>query len=302
MRLTLTTYPTHTLLVDVPQLRRELGLSEEADNVLAEQARQVSAAIRTYCQQSFWRAGAQETFDAQTWQQLLLSYTPVVQLVSVTQDGSPVLDVTVLDADAGAVRRAPGWGWGISPWWPSAGVSAGWALLDTLLVQGALLPQVVVNYIGGYLLPEDDVVSTSIAVDGPAKTFTLSTGTWPLLAAGDRITTLDFTTAGNNGTWTVVTRTATVVTVSEAGLTTEAEAAAGGNPKTVRVRTIPDDILRAAADTLKAWYIGRERDPIIASRAISGLSISYAQASVAGDPYALPPSATAQLAPYRRHA
>jgi len=304
MSLVITTAAQHSLLVDVPQLRRELGLSETADAVLTEQARGVSAAIRTYCQQDFARVAVQESLPATGGAALMLTRTPVVQLVALTQDSSPILDAVIEDARAGVLTRTglESWGWSwlsSARWWP--GSARSWDFGDTLMVPTALLPAVVVDYVAGYLLPDDDLVTPYIAVDGALKTLTLSVGQYPLLVPGDTVETAGFATAANNATWTVLTRTATVLTVVETGLVTEAQGASGGNPKTLRVRTLPDDILRASVDILKAWYISRARDPVVTSRSIEGLSITYGGApGSATMPMALPPTAAALLAPYRR--
>jgi hypothetical protein len=57
-------------------------------------------------------------------------------------------------------------------------------------------------------------------------------------------------------------------------------------------RTLPNDIEKACIETVKAWYLARERDPVITAERIGDYQASYAQG--------LPAVATQLLAPWRR--
>ena len=134
-----------------------------------------------------------------------------------------------------------------------------------------MIPYYTVTYTAGYLLPDDDMSSQTISASAVDNSFNDSARGFPLLVAGDTIETSGFTNAGNNGVFTVVSRTASKVIVS-ATLTTEAAAASN---KSFIVRTLPRDLERAAIDTVKAWYLSRKRDTTILTKKIGDLQITY---------------------------
>lgn len=287
MPLSVTTHPLATNLVDRAQLRKEMGLGEEADPILDEMEIEVSAAVVSYCQRPFARAVVSETVPGFGGLTLLLGRTPVVAVATVAHDGTLITDYSVYDADSGLLYRALGWRWTAGTgWW-----------LEEQVIPKSETPSFTVAYTAGYLLPTDDVGSGALSVDATDQSFNITGEVFPLLVAGDRIISSGFATAANNGTWTVVSRTATKIIVSEAGMVTEL-ASANPNPKGLRVRTLPDDITRAAINTCKAWYIARQRDPNISSRSITGLSLVYAASTAGGRD--LPPAAQAGLAAWRR--
>jgi hypothetical protein len=284
--LTITTRPQHKNLVDRAWLRRELSVGEEADPLLDDLERAATGVAERFCQREFGRGVFSETVPGYGGVTLMLSRTPVVAVTSVVHDGAIIADYVIDNPDVGTLYRALGWQW-------SAGT--GW-YLDSYIVPRSEEPVFTVVYTAGYLMPEDDVASKDLSVDASDKSFNLPVGqTFPLLVAGDVIESSGFGTAANNATWTVVSRTAQKVIVAESGLSTEAAAA---NPRALRVRTLPDDVTKAAIDICKGLYISRQRDPMVASRSITGLSVTYAAAMAGGR--ALPPMAQALLAPWQR--
>lgn len=92
-------------------------------------------------------------------------------------------------------------------------------------------PNAIVEGSFGIIGADQRVAQTTganIAVDSGAKTFTRISGSFITdgFKNGDKILTAGFTNAGNNGTFTITTITATVITCSgAAGLVTEASAA-----------------------------------------------------------------------------
>jgi hypothetical protein len=275
-------------IVDMAILRAELAAPESADVTLKHPAREASVAVETYCNRTFARAAYTEVLPGYGGPILMLSRTPVVAVAAVTGDSQPILDYAIEDPAAGFLYRRLGWAW-------SRGIVFG---LDESTAPGFEARPYAVSYTAGYLVPDDDVASALLSVEALDQSFNLASGAFPLLVAGDVIESSEFSVAGNNGTWTVVSRTATKVVVAGASLVDEAAAATGSNPKTLQVRTLPADVERAAVDTAKARFLGRARDPMVSSRSITGLSISYAGGG--GNPLAIPPVAAGLLSPHRR--
>lgn len=283
-----TTPPRTTALVSLASARRELGLDglgPDAD--LSGLVAGASAAVVAYCSRPFARAAYTETITDYAGAYLTLARLPIVGAAPVVlYRGEVVVDFIVDDADAGSLYREQSW---------DANFTRGNLLTDPFRALEPMLSPYTVSYTAGYLLEDDNVSTQAVAVDGPAKTFTLSAKRWPLLVVGDLIVTAGFAQAGNNGIFTVVSRTDTVLTVAET-LTTEAEAT---TEKTLTVATLPPDVARATLDVLRAHYFRRGTDPTIASKRIGDLAITYASGpseptSADGFPY----SAAGLLAPW----
>lgn len=284
MGVTISTHPTSVVLVDRAEVRRELRLDDAAEPILSEVVQHVSSLIEDHCCRSFARAQIVETLPGYGGPLLMLSRTPVVLVSSVLHEGSAILDYVVENPDTGMLYRQLGWAWTRELGW----------YLGPNLVGRSEHPKFSVTYIAGYLVPDDDVASAALSVSSVDNSFNLSAGSFPLLVAGDRITASGFTDSANNGTHTVVSRTDTKVVVGSA-LVTEAENA---DVKLLRVRTLPGSIQRAAIDEAKAKYIARHRDPGVASRSITGLSVTYAGAQA--ETNALTPLTVATLSRWRR--
>lgn len=155
--LTVITPATYRELATLEAVKTELEISGTADDVfLTRLIREASADIHSYCNTSFPAATVRETFRINTGllypecglpataadgacrgvSGLLLRRTPVIDLVSITEEGTTVpLEEVELEAESGLIRRVDdGWQAG---WW---------------------IPTVVVEYRAGYEqadLPED---------------------------------------------------------------------------------------------------------------------------------------------------
>ena len=287
MSVSVTTAALKTNLTTVSAAQSLLGLDAAAKPLLEQLVFRASAAIVTHCHRSFARELVTETVPGFGDNFLMLDRTPVAGTPTITQNGEPITDFTVDNADSGLLYRKLGWTWT---------VGLGWNLTE-YTVPRSEDPQFAVVYGAGYLMPDDDVSAQGLIATSASKTFTLSGGTMPLVVAGDRIVTSGFTQSGNNGTFTVVSRTASTIVVSEA-LTDELTASA--DIKTIAVRTLPGDIEQACLETVKAWYLGKGRDPGIVSRSVGDLSITYAQPQ--NLPQTLPFSAIGLLGPWVRMA
>lgn len=293
--LSVTTRASNRLLARVQDVRRRLGLdpAAEQDAVLAELLAAASAAAETYCHRTFAREALSETARGYGGTLLMLTRTPVVAVSSVLLNGEAITDYAVDDPDAGFLYRRLGWEWT---------AQLGWHLTASVRPRSEE-PSYAIAYTAGYLLPSDDVETARVAVDGPAKTLTLSAGSWPLLLPGDVVVTAGFAEAANNVALTVALRTASVLTVAET-LATEAESDV---VKTIRVSTLPADIEEAVRLATRAWWTSRKRDHgAVVSRSVGDLSISYASPSAQGTAtlaaLSLPTESAALLAPHVRAA
>lgn len=266
MPITVTTRPLKTRLASLAAVKADIKLTTETDQRLIELIDTASDTIRTHCNRLFGRAVYSETVRGYGTTHIMVSRLPLVALGTITLDGEAVTDVSIEDAEAGLIYRRFGWRWG---------AQLGWALSD-YHVPHSEHPEYVVPYTAGWLLPDDDLTAVDLAVDATDDSFNVTASVMPLLVLGDQIVTSGFANAANNGTFTVVSRTATKVIVSDgAALVTEA-AGAEDDPKTLAVRTLPYQVERAAVAIVKSQVFGRGRDPRVSAKSVGGLSISYA--------------------------
>lgn len=282
--ITVTTAALKTNLTTWSAAQRLLGVDASAKPLIEDLIFQASAAVARHCHRAFAREVISETLPGFGDNYLMLTRTPIAGTPSVTHNGEAVTDFTVESRESGMLYRKLGWIWT---------AALGWNLTERYLARSED-PEFTVAYSTGYLVPDDDVASQGLSATSATKTFSLASGTMPLVTAGDSIVTAGFTTAGNNGTFTVVSRTASTIVVSEA----LADEAANSDIRTIAVRTLPGDIEKATLETVKAWYVGRQRDPNVVSKSVGDLSITYAQPQ--NLPSTLPFPAVALLGPWVR--
>jgi hypothetical protein len=287
MTVTITTPATSALLTTVGAVKRELGADVD-DQLVESLVRAASEVVSRYCGRSFGREVLSETVSGYGGQHLMLARTPIVTTAAVLHEGSPIIDYVVGDSGAGLLYRKQSW---------LDTTEVGWYMSEYRRSYESE-PQFTVTYTAGYLLPSDDVVSALLTASAADNSFNLTGASFPLLVAGDTVTTADFPTAANNGTFTVVSRTASKVVVSGGTLATDA--ADPNSPRTMAVRTLPYDIERAVIETVKAWYFARTPQASVASKTVGDLSIHYRAPADSSE--GLPSSAIGLLAPYRRFA
>lgn len=245
-----------------------------------------SSAIQGYCNRDkapFARQSYQETLGAYGDIYLMLKGTPLVVVSSVSQDGMPLLDWSIEDADAGVLYRRNQFFWTaqLNPGftgrqlWPAFGAP----------IPGAEEPRFTVNYIAGWLTPAQDLVAkVTLSAAAADNSFNDSAAGFPaLLQAGDVITTSGFATPANNGQFTVVgTPTPSKVVVSGGVLANE-----GASPAvTVIVSNLPSDLERAAVETVKAWYLDRQKAPHSRRERVGNLDMEWTDpVNVTGLPF-----------------
>ncbi len=284
------THPNTTALTTLRRVKVELGLSltdTSLDELLDALVDEASQAIESYCGRAFGRAVVTETMPGTGRTRLVLTRTPVASVTSVVYNDSTISssEYAVEDATAGFLYRDDGWYWTVSQ--------------DASDLVPRYVPSLPTNdyaitYTGGYLLPGDNLSLATLSIAASTDCVKDSASGFPLVVAGDRVTTAGWNTAANNRTMTVVSRTAAKVVVNSTVLVDEASTA---NPRTVTVRNLPADLERACVETVKAWYLGRTSDPRMTSKSVGDLSLSY---SVTAGERALPSSVTKILSAYRR--
>lgn len=284
--LTVTTRALHTALTTPGAVRQRITAPDSDDALLGTLITAASERIAKYCHRTWARELYSETFAGYQATTVMLSRPPLVNVTGVTYLGTAVTDYSVQDAEAGFLFRELLWDWT---------VGVGWNLTDYRVPDGER-PSYTATYWGGYLLPSDNLAATTLSVDSTDQSFNDTASGFPLLTAGDLVTTSGFSTPSNNGIFTVVSRTsAKVVVATGSGLTTEAN-----DPNrvyTLTVQTLPGDVEQAALETVKTWYLGRSLTGNIAEKSIGDLRIRFAEPTTE---MGLPFSAVALLDPWRR--
>lgn len=295
MGVTISTYPQHTDLTTLRRVKVELNLAlteTTYDELLGNLIAEASEAVESHCHREFARAVVTESVGGSGRLRLVASRTPLVSVSSVVFDDSTVgsTDYSIEDADAGFLYREMGWYWTVPA--DAYDLVPKWSASMTV-------PDYVVTYAGGYLLPGDNLSSVTLSAATSTACIKDSASNLPLCAAGDRITLSGWTQGTNNNkSMTVVTRTAAKITVDSTSLTAEAST---DIPRTLTVRQapygLPRDIERACLETVKAWYYARQHDPTVNNKQVGDLSLGY---SVTAMERTIPASAQKLLAPYRR--
>lgn len=279
------------------RVQEELGSTSDGAliDALIDRA---SAAIASYCHRPFAREAVTETCGAFGGIHLDLSRTPIVGSPSaITYDGTVISDATVADAEQGILYRRLGWAWTAQRY---AGLSGSGRWFD----QGSPLPGqeeplVVVDYVGGYILPPQNVIaSTTISAAAADNSFNDSASGFPaLLKAGDIITVSGFATAGNNGRFVVSGTPTTSKIVVTASLTLEA----AGLAVDVIVQSLPYDVEKAAIEAVKSFYARRQGDSSAIEKQVGPMRIRYSEGAAAEEK-GLPPVCVGLLRPYVRSA
>ncbi len=283
------------------RIKQELGDRVQndsgADPVLDALILAASRAIDAHCSRVFVRQSLTEAVDADGSVWLMLNQNPVIQVTEVLYDNSPIIDYTLDDPDAGILFRRQGW---------TRTEGVGWFSASEPRPPGSIERRYQVTYVAGYLVPSDDMATRTVSCSAAQQAYLDSANGVPLLVPGDQVLASGFTTAANNGWKTVVSRTAGVLVVTgNAPLVDEAAHTASAMICEFRVRTLPEDIQQACAETVKAWYLARNRDADITSKRVGDLAVTYGRGTPTGVPgiwttEAIPFRALGLLTPYER--
>lgn len=282
------------------RVRVELtGIPTSDDAFLDRLCASASAAIHSYCNRAaapFYRQSYTEVIGAYGDTHLMLRATPLVVVTAVLQDGSVLTDYSIEDALAGLLYRQNQFFW-------SAQRNAGLSGRQTFPMFGSPIPlseelRFSVSYIGGWLVPDQDLASRdTVSVAASDHSFNDSAAGFPaLLQAGDVVVNSAFNSALNNGGFTVTgTPTRSKFTVAEAVVDESAGALAN-----LTFSNLPADLEQAAIQTVKAWYLDREKAPHSRRERVGDYDLEYTDP--VGITTALPVTAVGFLRSYMRMA
>lgn len=252
------------------------------DTVLTDLIADASSTLIKEIGYPLFRAKVRESLVGEGHSELMLSRTPVAYVESVAVDGEVVpSDQFTVEPDIGLAIHETAW--------PNTKHIGAWITPFELPDAGRF--KVAVEYWGGALGPDDNVVASGMAVDGVGKEFVFTDP--PLVVPGDVIEAIGFGEPDNNGQFTVVSRSETGITVS-ADLVTEAAAPGAAQ---LLVRNLSRALERLCIDTVRAWFKGLDRDPNITSERIGDWSATYASGEQAHE---LPPNVFKSLDRWRR--
>jgi hypothetical protein len=233
-------------------------------------------------------------------QRVYLARTPIVAVASVTSGGVAVTDYTLESRDEGALWRRQGWAATAAA---AAGISR-WPRYGGVSLPGTEEEAFTVTYTGGYVPPGLARVNASMSVASEDNSFNdAANGFPPGLVAGDLLLSTGFAAEANNGRFVVVSATAGKIIV-DAVLATEA-AAAGRYvrfPGHKDVRSI-ESVERACLEAVKTWWLDREENDRVVERQVGNTRVRREDPyGVGAEPLALPPTSTALLQRWVRHA
>ena len=268
--ITTTTRRLQSRLVTLADLKVAIVPGDSNDVYLASLIDRVTSFIESRCRRRFGREVVVETFNGNSKTTKMMSRFPLVDLGALTLTGSVVATSEYEiygDGASGLVFMGAGWIENFT---------------TRTLIERTYLPQAAdgdysLTYTYGYLLPSDDIVVadsfTDCAVDASAKTFTRTSGKWPLLVDGDRCTFGGFADSGLNIEYTVASRTDLVITVDETPTATEA----AGETITLSCKTLPAELEQVAIDMVNFRFQGRSRDKSIKQEKIGDWSGTYGE-------------------------
>lgn len=300
--ITVITPARSTGLTLVAKVKTEIKVtSSDDDSFISDLIAEASSAISDHLNRDLARCVVSEGLPSYHKNTLMLSRTPVVAVSQVLQQGDngfdpstgDVLDSTeywISNADAGFLFKRTGWRTS-----EIIGFPAVFSPDVSYLPEQPNTKIWTAQYTGGYLLPGDDVTSSSISAIASDSSFNLVGARLPLLVVGDLVMASGFSNAGNNGTFVVKSCTDTKLVVT-GNLIDEA----AGQNVSLAVRNLPSSVERAAIETIKGWYFGRDRDWTTKMERIGGTR-SGAWTAQYDPSAAFPPLAIQLLERYQRH-
>lgn len=287
MGLTIVTPAVSVDLTTLAVVKDELGIENTSKDVrLARLITGESQALSEQCGRVFARQVYQETVASAGGHRLQLSQYPIPAdptRITITQDGVAVTDF-VVDSPAYGVL------WRDAEWDTTEGVRSG--LPFAAWVRPGLTADYTVGYPGGDLLPGDDRATNTLSFTAATKTIADSAANLPLLVPGDTFVIAG--SASNNGRYTVVSRTAAAVVVSQTLVNESA-----GATVTLTCRTLPvGGLERLCIRLVRAAYHEVGRDPALISDRVGDRALGYARPTRAAGLFGGLVS-EAELSPYR---
>jgi hypothetical protein len=261
--------PRTTWFTTLRRVKGELGITSDAqDERLSALIGEVSDDIAEFTMRPWARQSVTERLVGYGTTQSTLSITPIAERPSeVRYYDTAVSGYSVADAEAGFIIRPdrfaetrPYTTWvNTDPDVASQGERA-WAF----------------DYIGGYLMPGDDMlpsgIMSALAVDSSFNLTGVDTmeTRFPLLVSGEYVVVAGFSISGNNGRFRVLSRTPSKLVV--AGTLVD-EMPSG--VLSLRCRTLPRNLEGYAIEELRARWDRATRDPSLTSERIGDWGASY---------------------------
>ena len=305
MSLTITTPAPSRLLTTVQRVKDLIPVTVSTDDALIlDLIRRASDAIDSYCNREFARQVYVQLDGAYGGIGFLCAESPVIVLGTVTFNGNPVTDVTIQEAGQGLLYRRLGFDWTAQTF---PGLTAtGWNQFGGgFLNFGNPIPLQEeplwsVAFTAGFILPSQNILdSATVSAAAADNSFNDSASLFPPLSkAGDIVETSGWTTAGNNGRWTIVSATTSKIVVS-GGVTLTTEAAGAGT-RDILFQTLPYDVEQACLETVKSAYSSRGTDSAIVEKQMGVARLRYSESGGGADGFGLPPIATALLRRWTR--
>lgn len=257
-----------TAFVTLAKVKLALGIqNNDSDERLNELIEDVSDAVTQYCGRKFARETVTEHLEGHGHVTLSLARTPIQSVAEVRHITAAVSasGYSVSDPEAGFLYR--------EDTWDSTQPTRTWIETDPINQPGS--QDWHVDYIGGYLMPNDDFTSSAIVASGVENSFNISGDTFPMLVSGERVIIAGFANDDNNGTFTVLSRTASKLIV-DTDLVTEVPSGV------IAVLTnipgngfLPRDLQRIIMSEIRDQYKSEQRDSTIKSESIGDWSASY---------------------------
>lgn len=286
-----------TNLTSLATVKSELNISDTSyDARIARWIVEMSRAAERWCDRLFCRQGYLETLGGYGDSIMMVEHTPLVAVSAINYNGAPITTFLIQDLEAGLIYLS-------TDFWQTQNYVS--SLTSDAPAPNDVRPDFSATYVSGYLVPDDDVsLSPTISVNGIDNSFNDSASKFPInLQAGDRILASGFSTAGNNGWFTVLVATTSKIIVSATTpLSTEAVSSSGGT-RSIQFHTLPDDLERGVIEAVKAAYFNQTRNRDVSQKHVGAVGLSYFDdrpTNQVGAPDALPPVSMGYLKRYRR--
>jgi len=280
--------PRSANLVTLGKLKRSLGITSSTEDVrLTELIEDVSSAVTEHCGREFARARVTEQLPSYAHTTLSLSRTPLLQVdeVRYLDDAISPSGYYISNPEAGFLYN-PGS-------WASSQVYDSWLHVERVSMPGR--HDYAVDYVGGYLMPDDELLMVQCSGIGSHLLAMVDSALdkFPILLSGELLNIEGFTSAAYNRRYTVIERSASGITVLEEIPNEQVDllisAKVRGNA------LMPADLERIAIHEIKDRYFSEQRDATVTSESIgdwseqrsaspyldkdgSGLSLKTAQA------------------------
>lgn len=263
--------PRSRNMATLERVKRAMNISDtESDERLSDLIADVSSAVVEHCGYEFARSLVTESLEGYGDTTLSLERTPIIRVDELRFCESVISPsgYDIVDAAAGLLYRRERF--------DSTQPIQQWLTASRVNMKGAQDWQV--DYMGGFLMPEDDFSASGIcSVLADDQSFNLtSADRWPLLVSGERISIDGFNEEENNGTFIVISRTDQKLIVSSSLVTESASGAVDVIVSLIGNTVLPRDLQRMVLAEIKDRFLSEERDSQLTSEKIGDWAATYA--------------------------